>query len=211
MLKKSIYIVTIIVVLGWLWFGYRALPEVTKVTMVTSKAPVVTQPKPQLAAPLSRALERITKKKFGTYVTPSNSPVSPERFSGYHTGVDFETFPEEAKIDVPVLAVCGGVVRLRQWVGGYGGVVVADCVLDNQPVTVTYGHLRINSVANSFGENLIAGDTIGDLGTGYTAETDGERKHLHLGIHKGDAINLLGYVDSVDLLGEYLDPQTLLQ
>src|SRR5438105_13240780 len=39
--------------------------------------------------PLENAQTRVTKKFFGTKVSPGNSPVTPERFSGYHTGVDF--------------------------------------------------------------------------------------------------------------------------
>lgn len=31
---------------------------------------------------LDRAGERVTKKKFGQYITPQNSPVQSERFSG---------------------------------------------------------------------------------------------------------------------------------
>ncbi|KKQ38871.1 MAG: Exopolysaccharide biosynthesis protein, sugar transferase domain protein [Candidatus Moranbacteria bacterium GW2011_GWC2_37_73] len=40
--------------------------------------------------PLDNALSRITKKPFGIYVNPKNSPVNPERFTGYHSAVDLE-------------------------------------------------------------------------------------------------------------------------
>ena len=36
--------------------------------------------------PISNPLERIIKKPFGIKINPANSPVQPERFSGYHTG-----------------------------------------------------------------------------------------------------------------------------
>lgn len=45
--------------------------------------------------PLMGPEERITKKPFGVFVTPQNSPVNPERFRGYHTGTDFEVFENE--------------------------------------------------------------------------------------------------------------------
>src|SRR3990167_7147055 len=38
--------------------------------------------------PISDWLSRITKKKFGQYITPQTSPVQPERFTGYHTAAD---------------------------------------------------------------------------------------------------------------------------
>ncbi|MDP1845177.1 MAG: hypothetical protein Q8L09_00330 [Candidatus Moranbacteria bacterium] len=44
------------------------------------------------------------------------------------------------------------------------------------------------------------------MGKAYGAETDGERKHLHLGIHKGAGVNILGYVQSKAELSGWLDP-----
>ena len=41
---------------------------------------------------------RITKKPFGIFITTQNSPVQPERFSGYHTGVDVEYKDAEGRI-----------------------------------------------------------------------------------------------------------------
>lgn len=46
-----------------------------------------------LNIPLTDAAARITKKPFGIFITPQNSPVQPERFSGFHTGTDFEILP----------------------------------------------------------------------------------------------------------------------
>ena len=61
-----------------------------------------------LAFPLSNAPSRMTKIFYGTYVTPTSSPVMPERFTGYHTGVDLETTLAEANSDVPVSSICDG-------------------------------------------------------------------------------------------------------
>jgi murein DD-endopeptidase MepM/ murein hydrolase activator NlpD len=156
-------------------------------------------------APLARADERTTKKPFGIYITKANSPVQPERFSGYHTGTDFETFLEEASVDVSVSAICSGKLLSKRTASGYGGIVVQSCVYDGQPVTVIYGHLRLSSVQPGVGETLQPGDYIGYLGTGYSTETDGERKHLHLGIHKGSVLNILGYVQSKEGLSGWID------
>jgi hypothetical protein len=164
-----------------------------------------------LSEPLTGALSRVTKKPFGIKVSPGNSPVSPERFSGYHTGADFEILPGEENMDVQVLAVCDGILIYKNSVSGYGGVAIQSCVVKNAPITALYGHLRLGSITLAKGTALKSGQEIGVLGTGYSTETDGERKHLHLSIHKGTAIDLLGYVQkSVDLAG-WIDPVSLLK
>lgn len=159
----------------------------------------------QFRAPIDRALERVTKKPFGIYITPQNSPVQPERFSGYHTGVDFETFADEQNIDVSIYAVCDGKLLTKRTATGYGGIAVQACKLENQDVTIIYGHLRLSSISANIGDQLKAGDKLAVLGTGFSSETDGERKHLHLGIHKGTAINILGYVKNSSELGNWID------
>lgn len=156
-------------------------------------------------------LSRITKKFFGTYVTPHNSPVQPEKFTGYHTGVDFETTPTEGTTDVPVTAFCDGNLLLKKYASGYGGVAVESCTLQGNAVTVIYGHLRLSSITPRLGQTLKKGEQIAVLGTGYSAETDGERKHLHLGIHLGTSINILGYVQKQSDLSGWLDPMQFLK
>ncbi len=52
--------------------------------------------------PIANAKSRITKKTFGLFVSPQNSPVLPEKFTGYHTGVDFETFLGDENTDINV-------------------------------------------------------------------------------------------------------------
>lgn len=170
------------------------------------ESPIPKQNITDFQAPLSRVLERVTKKPFGIYITPQTSPVQPEKFQGYHTGTDFEIFPEELKADVPVKAVCSGKLVMKKYVSGYGGVMVESCELNKNPITVIYGHLKLASISKSTGENIIAGETLGILGANKSIETDGERKHLHLGFHKGAAINILGYVQSKSALSDWLDP-----
>jgi len=155
--------------------------------------------------PIDNWQQRVTKKPFGIYITPQNSPVQPEKFKGYHTGVDFETFAEEQNIDVPIYAVCDGKLLTKRTATGYGGIAVLACKLDNQDVTIIYGHLRLTSISVNVGDLLKAGDKLAVLGTGFSVETDGERKHLHLGIHKGTAINILGYVQNQADLTSWID------
>lgn len=159
----------------------------------------------KLTAPIDQALSRVTKKPFGIYVTPDNSPVSPERFSGYHTGVDFEIFEDEKDKDVPIYAVCSGPLVYKNIVNGYGGVAIQYCELNNEEIAVLYGHLKLSSIEKSLNESIKAGSQIGILGKGESAETDGERKHLHLGIHKNGEINLRGYVQNEEDLKDWID------
>ncbi len=156
--------------------------------------------------PLPRASERVTKKPFGLYTSPKTSPVKPERFSGYHTGADFEIFAEEKDRPVQVTAICAGKLLAKQRVSGYGGAAVQSCVLDGQAVAVLYGHLQLASIKQKIGTSLKAGDNLALLGADNSYDTDKERKHLHLAIHKGKKINWRGYVKTKSELKAWLDP-----
>lgn len=186
---------------------------VTVVFALLSKpatAPVVSEiPNPTstsaLRDPISNARSRVTKKPFGIYVTLKTSPVQPERFTGYHTGVDFETYPDEQDRDVAIMAVCTGPLVLKQVGSGYGGMAVQRCDIDGSPVSVTYGHVRLTSITAKVGDTLTVGKKFAVLGTGYSKETDGERKHLHLGIHRGVTTNTRGYVATQAELSQWID------
>lgn len=156
--------------------------------------------------PLPDTTDRVSLKPFGIHITPATSPVQPERFSGYHTGIDLETGLEEKEATVEVRSVCAGKALYRNYVSGYGGVLVVACELDMEPVTVLYGHLALSSITVAEGDPVGSGQVIGRLGRGYSPETDGERKHLHLAIHRGSAIELRGYVSRPELLAEWIDP-----
>jgi hypothetical protein len=159
--------------------------------------------------PLLPAENRVTKKPFGIYITPENSPVQPEKFSGYHTGTDFEIAEEELLQDVPVRAICGGVIKERKRVNGYGGVIIQECMFENQPVRVLYGHVSLD---DEFAPRPIGvstyippGKIIAKLGADKSEETDGERKHLHLGIIKGTTVDVRGYVANKQELEKWLN------
>ncbi len=202
--RLALVVLAVIVIIALVWlYAYKLTPEPNAVSPDNSSAG-------SRAASIENP-SRITKKTFGLYVTPSNSPVSPEKFTGYHTGVDFETTPDEANIDIPVPAICEGTLLLKKYATGYGGVAVQSCMLYGQPVTIIYGHLELASIMPGIGQQLKKGETIGILGKGYSTETDGERKHLHLGIHKGLVINILGYVQKQPELSGWLDPMQFLK
>lgn len=151
--------------------------------------------------------KRVTKKPFGIYVTPGDSPIEPERFSGYHTGADAE-YGELVK-EVSVHAISDGEVLSSRRANGYGGVVVIRHRIEGEQRLVIYGHLDPNSL---IGEKMAvkAGEKIGVLGEAYSEETDGERKHLHLGIIKDvNKPDVRGYVGSEEELEGWIDPLTL--
>ena len=154
-------------------------------------------------SPLDPPENRVTKKPFGIYVTLENSPVQPEKFTGYHTGTDFEIYEDELLPDIPVLAICGGVIKERKRVNGYGGVVIQECIFENQPVHVLYGHVSLDDA--DVGAYIPPGRIIAKLGRDKSEETDGERKHLHLGIVKGTKVDLRGYMSDKAELDMWLD------
>ncbi|HSX24767.1 MAG TPA: hypothetical protein VLG69_02270, partial [Candidatus Andersenbacteria bacterium] len=87
----------------------------------TSQPATATIATKNLVDPVKDFKQRVTKKFFGTYVTPNNSPVQPEKFTGYHTGADAE-YGDVAE-DVAVYAIADGTVLLARWASGYGGVI----------------------------------------------------------------------------------------
>jgi len=156
--------------------------------------------------PLDRLKERAVIKPFGIKIDMQNSPVLPERFSGYHTGIDYEILNKEEEADVTVFAYCGGPVREKKNANGYGGVLVQECMQNGEVFTALYGHLRLSSIEKDVGAYLIPGEKIGVLGTGFSEETDGERKHLHFSLHQGRSMELRGYVQTEAELTEWMQP-----
>lgn len=145
--------------------------------------------------PIENAKARITKKPLGLKVSPGNSPVTPEIFSGYHTGTDFEIFENEQDADVPIFAMCGGTLQSKRTASGYGGLAVQNCLLDDELITVLYGHIDVKSMGANIGDYIYPEQKIAVLGD-VGLETDGQRKHLHLGILKDGSKDIRGYVQS---------------
>ncbi len=161
--------------------------------------------------PIEHALERVTKKTFAMEVHPETSPVPNDRFNGFHVGVDFETMEDEQEIDVPIYAICDGPLITKQFAKGYGGYALQHCMLNGEKVTILYGHLDLQSITAVAAQPLTRGETIGVLGEGYSLETDGVRKHLHLGVHRGTEIDIRGYVQETSEVNAWLDVLPYLQ
>jgi hypothetical protein len=202
-MKKThlvIILLVVIVVSGILVFRNKPVQAPTQDEI---NQPVLEQKHANL--PLERARDRVLKKPFGIKITPQTSPVQPDKFSGYHAGIDYEILPGEENSDIAVYAICDGTLIQKRIVSGYGGVMIQSCNLNNQNVTVLYGHVKLTSVSKIVSDSISQGEQLAILGKGYSTETDGERKHLHLGIHKGTTISVLGYVQNQQDLNNWLD------
>ena len=163
-------------------------------------------PTNNLDFPVSQFKQRITKKPFGKYITPQNSPVQPERFSGYHTGADVEY--DDMTSDVRVYAISDGKIVLSRTADGYGGVFMLEIQLNGTAHTVLYSHIRPSSLPK-VGQTYKKGEQIAVLGTGNSAETDGERRHLHFAVMGDNRLDIKGYVQTQSALSGWLDPLSL--
>jgi len=198
------------------WLLWKPVPESAPVASIEPVSSVssqlTTSPKPQPLPthiePVANFAERVTKKPFGIHVTPQDSPVQPEHFTGYHTGADSEYGDVDS--DVPVHAVADGEVVLSRLAQGYGGVMVIRHTKNDKTFLALYGHLKPSSILKT-GTKVSAGEQIAILGKGFSAETDGERKHLHFAIIKGDTVTIKGYVQTKAELDGWEDPVTFLK
>ncbi|RJQ35126.1 M23 family metallopeptidase [Candidatus Parcubacteria bacterium] len=154
--------------------------------------------------PIAQFKERITKKPFGIYITPETSPVQPEKFTGYHTGVDveYDDLPQEK---INIYAIADGEIVRSGWVSGYGGMLAIRHKINDKNYIVIYGHLSPDDLPK-VGTKVEAKQIIGYLGQGYNHDTDNERKHLHLAIYTGTDVNVRGYVANQTELAKWLDP-----
>lgn len=166
-----------------------------------------------LAWPVPGAGSRDTPLHFGLYVTPdpATNPIDPpERFEGFHAATDYEVTKSELDKDIPVYAICAGEIHFSGFSEGYGGLVTEYCSIKGEPVTVIYGHLAVDSLVEK-GAKVSTGQQLGILGANRSRDTDGNRKHLHLGIVKGHGSEVRGYVQSEAELDGFIDPQSLLE
>lgn len=181
--------------------SFSAVPIISESPLVSptpSQTPAATY-----AEPVTEFKTRITKKPFGIYIDPATSPVQPERFSGYHTGADAEY--QDVSVDVPVYALADGTIVYSQYVSGYGGMFMMEFSIDGVKHNALYGHIRPSSLPN-VGDGVSKGQQIAVLGTGYSTETDGERRHLHFSILSDNRIDVRGYVQNESELSGWIDP-----
>ena len=184
----------------------------TRTACILSFASLAACSSPGIHEPLANAAHRAKPLSFGLHVTadPEDNPIDPpERFSGIHAAQDFEVSAGELDGDVPVYAICSGKVVYGGYAEGYGGLVVHRCNIDGEQVTVLYGHLSLSGMVKE-GNTVRAGQTIALLAPARSYESGMNRKHLHLGIHKGKTLDLRGYVQTEEDLATYIDPMIVL-
>ncbi|OGJ61901.1 hypothetical protein A3C37_03725 [Candidatus Peribacteria bacterium RIFCSPHIGHO2_02_FULL_53_20] len=163
-------------------------------------------------APIPSARNRPVALTFGMHVTTDakENPIDPpERFDGYHAGLDYEVSASELDEEIPISAICSGSVLYSGFAEGYGGVLTQRCNISDASVTVIYGHLDGDGLASE-GTILAAGDRLGKLAPARSFWSDLNRKHLHLGIHKGEVPDMRGYVQEPMELEEFIDPRAVL-
>ncbi len=202
-MKKIIIIISVLIlvlILCYLVYNSFNKEENNIQESISNNTQRTTEIDDNIVFPIAEFKERITKKPFGIYIDTENSPVQPERFQGFHTGVDVEY--EDIETDVPVYVVNDGKIVLSKPVSGYGGVIIIET---ENTYNVLYGHLRPNSMLE-VDKVVKKGDQIGLLGTGFSSETDGERKHLHYAILSDNRIDLKGYVQNQSELSGWIDP-----
>lgn len=193
-MKKLLLIIPILIII--LLFIFRPSAPAPAQTV----QPAAVQKTMPFAYPVANFKEGITKKPFGIYITPKTSPVQPERFTGYHTGVDIEE-SQNNSVEISVFAIADGEVVYSGWVSGYGGVLG----LKFDKYFALYGHLLVTSLPK-VGAKVTKGEKVGVLGKGNTSETDFERRHLHFGIITSSTFDLRGYVQTKSELSNWLDP-----
>lgn len=201
----------LIIALGLAYLLARQKSTVSPVNMVSEGRNINLREGCDISEPISDSLARITKKPFGIFVEPGRSPVPNERFIGWHTGTDFEVFRSEADKRLPIYAICSGQLLMKKEAIGYGGVIVQSCTIAGQPVTVIYGHLNLEDKKTiNLGLEISQREEIGSLAMAGRF-TDNERRHLHLGIHKGESIDIRGYVERRDELVGWINYQELMK
>ena len=206
-------LILILVVVGiFIWQKQKNQTTISSPINQTIKPIISPSPSPTnantLVFPIAEFQTRITKKPFGLYVTPQNSPVQPEHFTGYHTGTDIEY--QDVTSNVPVYAINNGTIALARTASGYGGVILMQTQINGTLHSVVYGHIRPSSLPK-VGATVTKGEQIGLLGTGYSSETDGERRHLHFAVLSNSRVDIAGYVQTKSTLAGWLDPVTLYQ
>jgi murein DD-endopeptidase MepM/ murein hydrolase activator NlpD len=194
------FLLIIILFVGIVFYKVLSVPSIKLSPILIT--PTITQSLNNLAYPIAEFKKRLTKKFFGTYVTPQNSPIYPEKFTGFHTGVDVEY--GDITTDVPVYSIADGEVIYSGYVSGYGGFIA----IQYPQYIGIYGHLKPSSLIVN--KSIVKkGDKIAVLGQAYSTETDGERRHLHFAILKGTKLDFRGYVQNQSELSLWIDPLTL--
>lgn len=204
------------------YFAVASHRRVVTPNQTTVQPSTETQPAPPPAPaptpsgyfyPITRYESRITNRDHGKSTTVADSRGFPcgGQFEGIHVGDDLEVSSEEVSQEVPVFAIADGSVVQASVVGGYGGLLVTKHTINDQALTIYYGHIDLGQLKVKKGEAFKAGQLLTYLGDQCSSETSNERKHLHFAIHKGSSVDVRGYVKTQAELANWLDPTEFLK
>ena len=108
-----------------------------------------------------------------------------------HRGIDFDGAlgdPIYAGADGEMVDVRGALKPGEPgWVGGFGGWMVQDSVIDGQKVSLVYGHLFPKDMLVVKGQKVKRGELIGRMGNNgdVVAGPNSDGSHLHLEVWPG--------------------------
>ncbi|WP_449280371.1 M23 family metallopeptidase [Leucobacter sp.] len=105
---------------------------------------------------------------------PRSHPITGE--DSFHTGTDFA-----APDGTPLLAAADGTVTVAEFSGGYGGLIVIEHQIDGTTVATVYAHMWEHGIRVQVGDQVTAGQHIGD--TGSSGNSTGP--HLHFEVRLG--------------------------
>lgn len=163
--------------------NYVPVAEKILVTLTSGSGAASSFPAVQLLPTITAAPIATSKVVFplpeGTWVQtddfgPRTDPISGEQ--GYHHGLDLG-----AADGTPILAAANGVVTVAEFSGNWGGLIVIEHQIDGETIATAYAHMWQNGIHVTPGENVIAGQHIGDVGSsGYSTGA-----HLHFEVRPG--------------------------
>lgn len=96
--------------------------------------------------------------------------------SSFHTGIDYA-----APLGTPVLAIADGIVTFAGSDQIYGGLVIITHQIGGRPVATAYGHMPPGQIHAHTGQQLAAGQQIGQVGS----EGRSTGPHLHIEVRPG--------------------------
>ena len=163
--------------------NYAPVAEKILVTLTSGSGAASSFPAVQSLPTITAAPRATSKVVFplpeGTWVQtddfgPRTDPISGEQ--GYHHGLDLG-----AADGTPILAAANGVVTVAEFSGNWGGLIVIEHQIDGETIATAYAHMWQHGIHVSPGENVIAGQHIGDVGSsGYSTGA-----HLHFEVRPG--------------------------
>lgn len=84
-----------------------------------------------------------------------------------------------------------------------------SCTINREAVTVLYGHLTIADLSKKSAKTL-TGNVVATLAPARSHDSDGNRKHLHLSIHRGTEVQALGYVQTEEVPSSHINSATII-